>query len=90
MTTGNRPAKECGETRNETMNETMTYYLVSDCTPNNGTIEAAGTTDDIWTAIDSYVGTTPTKVIKLTESHDVGERIAIDWDASEVADLGAE
>lgn len=57
------------------------YALVSDCTPNNGTVEAiskdAGelidlATDDAWRAI------------VLDEPVNIGDRIAIDWDSQRV------
>jgi hypothetical protein len=57
------------------------YAIVSDCTPNNGTIEAisqnAGElidqcTDDTWRAI------------RLAEAASVGDRISVDWDTQAV------
>lgn len=64
----------------------MNYALVSDCTPNNGTVEAISTDaaelidlcrDDTWRAI------------RLDSPQVVGDRIAIDW-ASQSVNLSDE
>ena len=57
------------------------YALLSDCTPNNGTVEAISQdgaelidqcTDDTWRAV------------RLTEAASVGDRIAVDWEQQSV------
>jgi hypothetical protein len=58
------------------------YALVNDCTPNNATIVAIS--NDASELIDLHTDDTM-RAIRLDDaSVSVGDRIAIDWDASQV------
>jgi hypothetical protein len=57
------------------------YALVNDCTPNNATIVAISS--DAGELIDLHIDDTM-RAIRLDVSASVGDRIAIDWDASQV------
>jgi hypothetical protein len=58
------------------------YALVNDCTPNNATIVAISS--DAGELIDLHTDDTM-RAIRLDDaSVNVGDRIAIDWDASQV------
>lgn len=61
-----------------------TYALVSDCTPNNGTIEAIST--DVGEMIDVHEsrGDDTWRAIRVNDSVSVGDRIGIDWDTEQV------
>jgi pheromone shutdown protein TraB len=61
------------------------YALVSDCTPNCGTIEMIS--DDASDIHDAYTDDT-WRVIRLLEFAAVGDRISIDWDEQAVGISG--
>lgn len=58
-----------------------TYALVSDVTPNCGTVEAISA--DVGELIDLCVDDT-WRAIRVTRDASVGDRIAIDWDAEQI------
>jgi hypothetical protein len=59
----------------------LRYALVSDCTPNNATIVAISS--DAGELIDLHIDDTM-RAIRLEIEANVGDRIAVDWDASQV------
>jgi hypothetical protein len=57
------------------------YALVNDCTPNNATIVAISS--DASELIELHTDDTM-RAIRLDNAATVGDRIAVDWDASQV------
>ena len=66
------------------------YYLLTDTTPNCGTVVASGTAAEIWDAIDARGGIGSDRVVRCYQQHAVGDRINVDWRQAEVRDLAAE
>lgn len=64
-------------------------YLLTDCTPSNGTVMAVGSPEDIWLAVEANGGIGADRIVRLNDTHDVGDRVSVDW-SSEVHDLAAE
>ena len=60
----------------------MIYALVNDCTPSNGTIVAIS--NDAGELIDLHTDDTMRAIRLDSATVSVGDRIAIDWDASQV------